>query len=141
MKLAAAGGVLLVLAAAWFMLRPERAPQSIDRGTPGITFVIPQGYRVVTLGETSRQAAADTLLGTLAGTDPLAAVFTASGDRIQLLIDGNRDMIDERIFGREGTVRRILWPGSAEARLRWARTHGDLAAPGLAPPESRNPYH
>jgi hypothetical protein len=142
MKLSLAAGIVVVAAAVWLILAAgggrKRGVEPDTRGVPGITFLIPADYAVITLGESTLQAAADTLLQ---ARKPAAAVFTASGDRIQLLIDRNRDMIDERIFGREGTVRRVLWPDSAEARLRWARTHGDLAVPGLSPPEYRNPYH
>jgi hypothetical protein len=140
-KWAAAAGAVLVLAAAWLMLRPGPPPPSRDRGTPGITFVIPDDAAVLDLGESTLAAAARALLDTLGGGAPAAAVFTHSGDRIQLLIDGNRDMIDERVAGREGVVRRVLWRGSVRQRLLWAEAHGDLAAPGLPPPERRNPYH
>lgn len=140
MKWAAAAGAVLVLAAAWLMLRPETPSPPRDRGTPGITFVIPDDAAVLDLGESTLAGAAAALLDTL-DAGPAAAVFTAAGDRIQLLIDGNEDMIDERVAGREGIVRRVLWRGSVRQRLLWAAAHGDLAAPGLPPPERRNPYH
>lgn len=140
MKWAAAAGAVLVLAAAWLMLRPGTPSPPGDRGTPGITFVIPDDAAVIDLGESTLAGAAAALLDTL-DAGAAAAVFTAGGDRIQLLIDGNGDMIDERVAGREGIVRRVLWRGSVRERLLWARSHGDLAAPGLPPPERRNPYH
>lgn len=112
-----------------------------DRGPAGIDFVIPPDYTVLDLGEARMDSAAARLQGALETRDRVGAVFTRSGDRIQLLADAQGEMIDERVVGRQGTVHRILWPGPVHQRLDWARTHDDLAAPGLPPPDHRNPYH
>jgi hypothetical protein len=140
-KRATTAGAALVLVAAWLLFRSGTPFAPPDRGAPGITFLVPDDYTVLDVGESTLGAAAGALMEALDAGDRVAARFTRSGDRIQLLADANHDMIDQRVLGREGTVRRILWRGPVRKRLSWAEANGDLAVPGLPPPEYRNPYH
>jgi hypothetical protein len=123
----------------WTSFNTAIAPP--ERGPAGIDFVIPPEYAVLDLGEARLDSAAARLRGAVDTRDRVGAVFTRSGDRIQLLVDAPGEMIDERVMGRHGTVHRVLWPGPVRERLDWARGHDDLAAPGLPPPDRRNPYH
>lgn len=138
--------VLVVVALAGFRLlwgsfasAPLAPPP--DRGPAGIDFMIPPDFTVLDLGDAGLDSAAVRLRGALDTRDRVAAVFTRSGDRIQLLVDAAGEMVDERVMGREGTVHRVLWPGPVRQRLDWARDHDDLDAPGMPPPDRRNPYH
>lgn len=135
--------VLLVLGAAlWWLLGPSGNPAGETETDPeGIDFVVPPEYEVMDLGEATPSAAAARLLEKLPAGRPVAAVFTFEGDRIQWLADSRKDLLDERVFGRNGTVHRVLWPDSLETRLRRARSEGKLDVPGLPPPDRRNPYH
>ena len=112
-----------------------------DRGMASLEFTIPPQYRVFRLGETDLPRACAKLLGVI-DSEPLAAVeFTDQGSMIQLLVDSRGDLIDERGTGSQGTVKRVLWRGSVRERLAWGRDHASLEAPGLPPPDRRNPYH
>jgi hypothetical protein len=57
------------------------------------------------------------------------------------LVDPVDDRIEERRAGASGTRTATVWRGRIGARLAWARTQGDFAAPGLPPPERSNLYH
>ena len=130
------------LTALWAGIELFRGPQEvIDRGIPGIAFVIPGEYRILELGEITYQVVAGQLLAETEKTPKVAAVFTDRGDRVQLLVSINDDLIEERIAGRNGTTWVITWRGPAKERLQWASNHGDLEVPHLPPPERRNPYH
>jgi hypothetical protein len=139
------GVVLLLLAlgtGTWLVLDLTRRPAGeVDRGVEGIEFVVPAGYTVLELGETVMKTAATRLLAALEAEDRVAVVFTDTGDRAQLLVDLTAQTLDERVLGRNGTVKSVLWSGAVRERLQWAEETGDLAAPGLPPPERRNPYH
>jgi len=137
--------VLLVVAMAvvrllWssFSAAPEVPP---DRGPAGIDFLIPPDYVVLELGEAGLDSVAARLRGAVDTQGRVSAIFTRSGDRIQLLVDAPGELIDERVVGKAGTVHRVLWPGPVRQRLDWARDHDNLDAPGMPPPDRRNPYH
>ena len=116
-------GVILVAAlVAWLIVSELREPpQELDRGAHGIEFIIPDDYVVLELGEATTRSASERLLHGLQQHTRLAAVFVCEGERIQLLVDRDRDAIDERAKTRLGTVRRVLWTGSVDARLQWRR--------------------
>jgi hypothetical protein len=57
------------------------------------------------------------------------------------LADPTGDRIEERRAGAAGTRTATVWSGALDARLAWARAHGDFAAPGLPAPERKNLYH
>lgn len=130
------------LAALWAGAELFRGPQEmIDRGVPGIAFLIPEEYRTLHLGEATYQAAASRLLAETETNSKVAAVFSDRDDRVQLLVSTNEDTIEERIAGRNGTTWVVTWSGPVKERLQWARDHGTLETPDLPPPERRNPYH
>lgn len=134
--------VVVGLAALWAGVELFRGPQElIDRGVPGIAFLIPGEYQTLQLGQATYQAAASRLLTETETNSKVAAVFTDRGDKVQLLVSTNEDSIEERIAGRNGTTWVITWRGPVRERLQWARDHGDLETPDLPPPERRNPYH
>jgi hypothetical protein len=133
-------GVLLVLGAVLYLGLRHPAPPP-DRGPAGIAFVIPAGYPVRDLGETTPARAAGEVLHDLEGEPRAAVTYTHDGDRVQLLADPAAETVEERIMGGQGTVHRVVWPDSVRARLRWGAEHGDFAVPGLPPPSTRNPYH
>jgi hypothetical protein len=139
-SLIAAVGVVFV---AWLAFDRSRdsEPGGSKSSPAGIEFSIPGDYTTLELGETTVENAAERLLRALDAKERVAAVFIHAGDRIQLLVNGTADTMDERVLGRHGTVRVVLWRGSVRERLRWAGDHGTFEAPGLPPPERRNPYH
>jgi len=131
-----------VLAGAWLVQDLIRRPSpEPDRGVEGIEFIVPAGYTLVTLGETNREGAAGRMLSALDTESKLAVRFTDAGDRIQILVDGADDTLDEQVMGRHGTASSVLWREGVRERLQWARTHGSFDAPGLPEPVRRNPYH
>jgi hypothetical protein len=133
---------LSLLVVAWLLLDMiRRPPGDLDRGVDGIEFVVPGGYVVLELGSSTLEEAAAQLLAALAPDTKVAAVFTNAGDRVQILVDPAARSIDERVMGRNGTVKSVLWPEAVRERLQWAETHGDFDAPGTLPPQRRNPYH
>ena len=133
---------LVGLVALWAGIELFRGPQeAIDRGASGITFVIPGEYSTLQLGEVAYEVAVGRLLTEMENNSKVAAAFSDRGDRIQLLVSPNEDLIEERIAGKNGTTWVVTWRGPVRERLRWARTHGDLETPDLPPPERRNPYH
>jgi hypothetical protein len=130
------------LAALWAGVELFRGPQEvIDRGVPGIAFLIPEEFRTLQLGQATYQAAAVRLLAETETNAKVAAVFTNRDDRVQLLVSTDEDLIEERIAGRNGTTWVITWRGPVEERLQWARDYGTLETPDLPPPDRRNPYH
>jgi hypothetical protein len=133
---------ILVAAVAWLLVGElRRPPDRLDRGPDGIDFTIPGAYLRLDLGEADLPRASAALLDTLDAAPQVAAEYTEAGDRVQLLIDVPGNTIDERVYGRNGTVRRTTWSRGIRERLQHAVEHGTLAVPGLPAPESRNPYH
>jgi hypothetical protein len=131
-----------ILGALWIVWGETRGPgEPVDRGPSGIDFVIPSGYDVLDLGETTVERAAVRLLAAVADGERSAVRFTRSEDRIQILVDPAGDTLEEHLVSRHGTVRRTIWREGVTQRLRWAGEHGDFEAPGLPPAQSRNPYH
>jgi hypothetical protein len=114
-----------------------------DRGIHGVEFVVPEGVTVVDLGEANHRLFADRALAAHRNSPEttLAFSFTRSGSAFQILVEPGEDRIDERVYGREGTASRVLWPGGIEERLVWCGEHGNFSLPGALPPDKRNPYH
>jgi len=133
---------LTVLAGAWLVQDLiRRPPPEPDRGVEGIEFIVPAGYTLLTLGETTREAAAERILAALEIENKVAVRFTDAGDRIQILVDGADDTLDEQVMGKHGTASSVLWRAGVRERLQWARAHGSFDAPGLPEAVRRNPYH
>jgi hypothetical protein len=133
---------LVGLAGLWAGVELFRGPQeAIDRGVPGIAFVIPGEYRILELDQASYQVAVEQLLTEVETDLKVAAIFSDQGDRFQILVNTDDDLIEERISGRNGTTWVITWRGPVRERLEWARENGNLETPGLPAPERRNPYH
>jgi hypothetical protein len=139
------GGILLALLALYgfgrFFVSQMGAPRA--HGLAGVISSAPAGYQVVDRGEMTPAAAADALLG-LIGERPAGSKvgikFHRDGD-VYWLADTGTDTLEERTAGASGTRVQTIWRGHVVDRLQWARTHGDLSAPGLAEPERKNLYH
>jgi hypothetical protein len=139
------GAILLALLALYgfgrFFVSQMGAPR--EPGLAGVISTAPAGYEVVDKGEMTPAAAADALLG-LIGEHPGRKVgikFRHAGEEIYRLADTGTDTLEERTAGASGTRVQTIWHGHVLDRLQWARTHGDLSAPGLAEPERKNLYH
>jgi hypothetical protein len=107
----------------------------------------PQGYELVERGTLPPAAVAaelETLLDARPGTASNRRVgvrFEHAGASVYWLADPGADQLEERAAGASGTRIQTVWRGHLRDRLRWARTHGDPAAPGLPPGERHNLYH
>jgi hypothetical protein len=109
----------------------------------GVVAAPPPGYAVVERGDLPLAAAAAELEALL-DSRPGAKVgvrFSQAGSSLYWLADPQADRLEERAAGASGTRLQTIWPGHLRDRLRWARAHGDPAAPGLPPPERHNLYH
>lgn len=134
-------GLLGVGAGFWIREEAREPAGGADRGPAGIEFVVPSGYEVLELGESTLESASAAVAARLGPVDRIAAVFTWSGDRIHLLVDPSEGTLEQHLVSRYGTVRRLLWQGQVAERLAWAAEHGSFDAPGTSPAEARNPYH
>jgi len=104
----------------------------------------PSGFEIVELGEMAPARAAHELASLLAARPAGRIVIRFGTPRASLywLADPAADTLEERAAGAAGTRLATTWTGQVRRRLDWAATHGgDLAVPGLAPPERRNLYH
>lgn len=109
----------------------------------GVVLAPPPGYAIAERGELSPVAAAAELAALVErpGAGKTGVRFLRRGATVYWLADVGGDLIEERAAGASGTRTQTVWRGSLRERLAWAQTHGDLAAPGLAPPERANLYH
>jgi hypothetical protein len=103
----------------------------------------PSGYEIVERGEIAPARAAQELASLLAARPGRIGIrFSTPRAALYWLADPAADTLEERAAGAAGTRLATTWTGQIRRRLDWAATHGgDLAAPGLAPPERRNLYH
>lgn len=103
----------------------------------------PPGYAITERGELSPAAAAAELEAQLLRHvgSKVGVRFERQGTVVYWLADAAEDLVEERSAGPSGTRLQTFWRGGLRERLRWARTHGDLAVPGMPPPERANLYH
>jgi hypothetical protein len=148
MKIAKAlGAVLVLLLALWGFGRFFLAQlgQARPPEPAAIIAAAPPEFHVVDRGVLAPAAAADALqsLVLVRPTGSKVGVrFETQGAVVYWLVDTGADTLEERAAGAAGTRTQTLWRRQVLQRLQWARTHGgDLAAPGLPPPERRNLYH
>lgn len=139
-------GVLAALAALLvlgrlFLSQLSTAPPRQELA--GVVAAPPPGFEIEERGPLApREAAA--ALADLAAARPGRAVgvrFQLGSDTLYWLADPREERIEERRAGASGTRTATVWSGALGARLAWARTHGDFAAPGLPAPERTNLYH
>ncbi|HTQ78926.1 MAG TPA: hypothetical protein VMM92_02935 [Thermoanaerobaculia bacterium] len=108
----------------------------IEAPPPGFT-ITERG--AIPPGEAARQLTA--LLAAKPGPQRVGVRFERAGASVYWLADSGADALEERAAGASGTRMQTVWRGHLSDRLLWAQTHGDPAAPGLAPPERHNLYH
>jgi hypothetical protein len=109
----------------------------------GVVLAPPPGYAIVERGELAPAAAAAELTALVerSSVGKTGVRFLRRGATVYWLADIGQDRLEERAAGPSGTRTQTVWRGGLRERLRWAQSHGDLAAPGLPPPERANLYH
>jgi hypothetical protein len=109
----------------------------------GVVLAPPPGFEVTERGELSPSQVAAELESAIAraASGKVGIRFERQGSTVYWLADLGADLLEERAAGPSGTRIQTVWRGGVRDRLRWARTHGDLAVPGLPPPERANLYH
>ncbi|HXO19513.1 MAG TPA: hypothetical protein VOA87_06265 [Thermoanaerobaculia bacterium] len=110
----------------------------------GVIQTAPAGFEVVERGELSPERAAaelETMIRERPTGSRVGIRFKHAGADLYWLADTGADSLEERSAGAAGTRLQTVWSGQLVERLRWARVHGDPAAPGLAPPQRHNLYH
>jgi hypothetical protein len=136
-----AGALLLGTAFVRFFLAqlgPGRTPE-----LAAVVAAPPPGFEILDLGSVPPARAAAELASRIAARPHKVGIkFSTPRATLYWLADPDRDTLEERAAGAAGTRLATLWNGQIRRRLEWAATHdGDLAAPGLAPPERKNLYH
>jgi hypothetical protein len=127
-----------------FFLSQLGGSQPGSAGPAGVLAGPPPGFEVVERGTIPpQQAAAElaALLDARPGPRRVGIRFERPGAAVYWLADSGADTLEEQAAGASGTRVQTVWSGHLRDRLRWARTHGDPAAPGLPEPERRNLYH
>jgi hypothetical protein len=67
--------------------------------------------------------------------------YSVKGSVTYLLVDFNRDFIEERTTNSRGTKVRTVWHRNVTERLRYAEESGNFSPPGFPQPEKTNLYH
>jgi hypothetical protein len=113
------------------------------RELAGVVAAPPPGFEIETHGPLAPAAAAAALAALVASRPgrQVGVRFQQAGDTVYWLADPAGDRIEERRAGAAGTRTATAWSGAVDARLAWARAHGDFAVPGLPAPERKNLYH
>jgi hypothetical protein len=139
--LLAAGALLLGYAFVRFFLGQLGPGQTSELAA--VVAAPPAGFEIVDLGSVPPARAAGELASLLAARRGKIGIrFSTPRATLYWLADPDRDTLEERAAGAAGTRLATLWSGQVRRRLEWAAAHdGDLAAPGLAPPERKNLYH
>ncbi|HEX7185451.1 MAG TPA: hypothetical protein VF756_26750 [Thermoanaerobaculia bacterium] len=136
-------GLGALVAFGWFFLSQLGSGSGRQDELAAVIQAPPADYAIVERGELSPAAAAAELEAQIRrpGAAKVGVRFERRGAVVYWLADLGQDLLEERSAGPSGTRLQTLWPGSVRERLRWARTHGNLDAPGLPPPQRRNLYH
>ncbi len=131
-----------VVAFGWFFVSQLGSGRS-DGRLAGVLLAPPPGYAIDERGELAPTAAAAELSDRLQ-RPPAGKVgikFQRAGGTVYWLADVPGDLLEELASGPNGTRLQTVWRGHIRERLRWAREHGDFAAPGLPAGEGKNLYH
>jgi hypothetical protein len=109
----------------------------------GVMAAPPPGFEIRELGGMAPARAARELASLLAARPRKVGIrFSTPRANLYWLADPAADTLEERAAGATGTRLETIWTGQLRHRLAWAAAHdGDLAPPGLPPPERKNLYH
>jgi hypothetical protein len=67
--------------------------------------------------------------------------FKRTGATVTLLVDLEKDILEEQYSGASGTQLQTIWKGNAFERIRWGTKNDNFEPPGFSLPGKKNLYH